>query len=692
MTNSVRVTLSNPAPEQQRRFATVVVPTPLCETWGKRAWCLAAEGDQSGMPAALVSQDEHGTEWGIYGSHPPGDVLRYLVPESAMANERPWPLPKYLAHPAVYDDLGELDPECSVLTPQALTLPKRRVNATAGASQVELYTSKGTPAWAWHADVYLRNYSNEPFVKYAIRWIWSDLSSPLTETPCAGVTFRFGERITLDFGPEVGWILHPDGMGATYTPPKGVLAKGQALDVSGWILCTESNVNGVEAPDDPLDYHEQSMREFTADANRLAEYGPVVGLCEDWDGHLGVFGVVPEQPRESEWLSIPGLPETGDFFDVRKGGMPKRTGSTGSQAAFGVMSHANVFHAGFGQAVHQRLRWAQYTSQRWSACTIHHRDAQGHPIAAVDHPNMHEFCQLPFSKAGGTDCLGMPNDQWNPPPWSGEWPACDEMHDQLHPLLCWLALSRDPMARDTTACWVNNRMRHVRTYIQKNLGMDRSVGRNLTNLANAGTIACGAVKGKVVQFCLDHAEVLKQRWDGRNLSGPVKPLQVQKADPRAILYQEYDPQGQPVGEPVPQPFLFPLFESLGGIGIIASWKMTGDPDVLDIGMQVLRTFVEEMIWEYQNGAWEFPWEMLALPDGARLPDSVKNDLGAWQWKDGSEDSYFEQALGGVILLRDLTNDPALKARCERCIAWATDGEPPRRAYGAHHWCTGRRMP
>lgn len=666
MTESIKLACWNPAPEWQDAWMEFVVPTSRCKDWGDRAWIVDAEGDQSGLPAVMVERDEHGTTWASPGPWPNGRFTRYLMPERAMANEKPWPLPPYIAHPAVYDDLKELDPS---VKHDGMALPARRVAPVAGAQHVDLVMSKGNAAW--HADIRLRNYSRSPLVRFHIRVVWSDLSSTASEMACHDVTVSFGEKMHLDFGREVGWTM-VDDMTAKYDPPQGVLAKGQALDLSGFLLCREANERGVDKPADPLDWHENSLRELTEHQLELATYGPVVAMPQ-LDGDFLAFDVVPETPREGTSTSIP---TDADFYDVRPAGMPKRTGSTGAQAAFGVMGHAVMMDPPNPLS----LRWLQWTSQRWSSCTIHHRDAQGRPIRAVDHPDMHEFGMLPFSKQGAKDCLGMVDDQWHPTPWSGEWPACDEMHDQLWPLCSYYALTHDPLARDTLESWIEMRMRYVRTHGAASMGMNRSAGRMTLNMVNAGLVLGGEKLEQVKQWVSERSAIIKDGWDGRNLSGPVKPCQINGADPRGIV----DPS---TGEPVP--FIFPLFESLAGIGIVAGARLIGDSELLDVGRTILHTFVWHLLWQDATGKWKHPWNIAALPDGAPIP---QGDRDTWLVKSGNDDSYFEQSLGGVILLRDITTHQETKTRCQAIIDSVTGGLPPRRAFGAHHWCTGTRNP
>lgn len=398
-----------------------------------------------------------------------------------------------------------------------------------------------------------------------------------------------GEKVVIDFRKPKGLRepIYVNGLWDTEIASPRLWWKARTVEVFGALLCMPPYEKMGE-------YF--GLPGFIEKVTTLMarEEAPVVGICTDWYGNWMACNTVPEAPENmaqaitsSKNAFYTRIQTFGDEYDQRAYAQPKNSAQTGNQPDFGVARGELVVTA------HQP--WAlfdyRFSVQAWMLRPYSHKEANGDPVKAVNHPNT-KLYNLSIDTRFGSDFLGFPN----PIPYSEFWTGSDSQHRSDNLLYAMYALTRDPSIKATIDDLAQCSLMELKTY--QHFGMPTSIeaprgwGRPLLAMAQACSLGFNDLRPNMIEMANvmhDCAAMHKIVQDGKHT--------VRTLSNNGSKYGWVDASGRPIRAWVCWE------EAIGAIGLWAAFMVTGDDKYRKIAFEIARTIVRHAFFKTSDGKW-----------------------------------------------------------------------------------------
>lgn len=445
----------------------------------------------------------------------------------------------FAPHPWTVDDIAELIPTLMTkgtdgfVTESYISMAPIMIDAS-WAHQRWLVQAKTVSGFVmyWIADLL----SGDPVIDVWALPTWSDRNDPSYNKTLLNIAIKSGELFVLDFATRHGAV--PPSKDATgkwitilnSTPMS--FSDGSALPLSGAMLSYVKPGSKLGAAQDPHDPNDPVNRSF---ANLVAATeGPVLGVCEQWDGHFCANGDLPRfdlraipnlmRQKDADMAAFDNsLSQYAGWYTQRPLGARKEPGGTGAQEDFGATK--GTYATVFGDPRH--IRGMQYSVYADFFRALCHYENDGQILRAGNHPRWTTWSGIThFNTGSSPDRLGKPGPQFSGTGWLGY----DDEHHSRNNFAAYAMLSDDPL---------------VDLLCQHELETTRASYRSrFPTLGEGASRAQGRLAGAMAQFaCIDQfgSEWLTIAADRArrslavptfNVAGPMKVLHVMGPDAR----------------------------------------------------------------------------------------------------------------------------------------------------------------
>jgi len=437
-------------------------------------------------------------------------------------------------------------------------------------------------------------YSDQESIPMIIRSTYGTVNSEkILNRPFGSLSMFLGEKPIIDFSKAKG--LHPviwrndlSCWEIELASPR-VWWKARTIESFGAVLAMPAYDKIAEiALSDPNFY--------TKIANLKArEEAPALGIADLWENNWMAFGKVPDSPAAASveinrlYSNMLGRLRTmGDEYNPRDFAQPPNSGQTGEQPDFGA-SKCEL-------AVSLKQPWSlwdyRFSVQAWMLRPYSHRDSNGYPIKAVDHPDAHLYNLAVDSRFSEKDMLGFPN----PIPYNEFWTGSDGQHRSDNLLLGLYALTRDPSIRQTILDLVECQKMEIRPWRmyppQGSIESPRGWGRPLMSLANLMHLGFTDVK----DYLVDMVDTMYNNAALRALPNDNIHT-VRTLSRHGFKYGWVDGSNKQIEAWVCWE------ESIAVMGLWAAYKVTGDLRAKELALEIARTITRHAFFKAQDSNW-----------------------------------------------------------------------------------------
>jgi hypothetical protein len=300
----------------------------------------------------------------------------------------------------------------------------------------------------------------------------------------------------------------------------------------------------------------ESLRSSTLDA--VVE-SPLWGVSLDWgaSGALGPFGYVPPAPP---WILDGGLAAAsihrGQFVLYLRGrggpwddwplGLFPYPARTGDQHDFGAIKLLEIFASGRPYGIEE----ARINASEEALRPVHHREADGTPVLARNHPNWVAWDgRTHFSQTISPDRLGKPYP--GAPVDANGWFGRDNEHWSSLTLASTYLLTRSPSLRyeldNEAELFVSSHTLPSEKpgFATNGMGAARGVGRALLSMSwNYLLTGNDTLRDRMVAWV---KEVVWPTCQVTKVTGPVRPLAVSDPDSRILNREHWRPWEETIG-------------------------------------------------------------------------------------------------------------------------------------------------
>lgn len=457
-------------------------------------------------------------------------------------------------------------------------------------------------------------YSNQDVVPIIVRASFGTIASEAVLNKKFGtLSMITGEKAVIDFKKAKGLhdIVWRTDLGAWETElvtPR-LWWKSRVIECFGALLCMPpyEDLNKWATKPDFI------PRTLTLKAR---EEAPCMGIANVWEGKWLAFGKVPEMPISgvTEIMNAYNRLMTrvntySDEYAKRDYAQPPNSGQTGSQPDFGATRGELALTA--------RNPWAlwdyRFSVQAWMLRPYAHKDADGNPVQAKDHPNT-LLWGLGLDSRFGSDFLGWPY----PIPYNEFWTGSDSQHRSDNLLYAVYNLTRDPSVKATIEDLVQCSLMELKIYKMYpppigSVSSPRGWGRPLISLAHL--------------VSLDHPEVLANLTEMVEVMYTGASMQfipqdathtVRTLSNDGFKYGWVDVNGNPIRAWVCWE------ESIGAMGLWAAYKVTGNQKAKYLALEIAKTITRHAFFKATDGKWYacycVRWD--EKDPGKPLPDSA----------------------------------------------------------------------
>jgi len=461
-----------------------------------------------------------------------------------------------------------------------------------------------------HIEGWIDIFDRQEVVPIIIRCSFGDVGSERVLNKRFGsLKMITGEKAVIDFRKPKG-LREPayiNGKWDTEIVSPRLWWKARTIEVFGALLCMppyESIGQEVGLPG--------FVEKIT---NLLArEEAPSVGIYSNWHGNWMTCKSAPEVPENMAQAIVTAknafysrINTFGDEYDQRAYAQPRNSAQTGNQPDFGVARGELVVTA------HQP--WAlfdyRFSVQAWMLRPYSHKEANGDPVKAANHPNT-KLYNLSIDTRFGSDFLGFPN----PVPYSEFWTGSDAQHRSDNLLYAMYALTRDPSIKATIDDLIQCSLMEIKTYQQyglpNSIESPRGWGRPLLAMAHACSMGFNDIRANMVEMAdvmHDCASMNKIVQDDKHT--------VRTLSNNGSKYGWVDASGRPIRAWVCWE------EAIGAIGLWATFMVTGDYKYRQTALEIARTIVRHAFFKTSDGKWYTCYAVRWNTDdpGVPLPDS-----------------------------------------------------------------------
>lgn len=461
-----------------------------------------------------------------------------------------------------------------------------------------------------HIEGWIDIFDRQEVVPIIIRCSFGDVGSEKVLNKRFGsLKMITGEKAVIDFRKPKGLRepVYVNGKWDTEIASPRLWWKARTIEVFGALLCMPPYENIGQ---------EVGLPGFVEKITNLLarEEAPIVGIYTNWDGDWLACKSVPMEPEKlTEQVSFAKnsfynrINTYGDEYDQRAYAPPRQSGQTGNQPDFGITRGELVITA------HQP--WAlfdyRFSVQAWMLRPYSHKETNGDPVKAANHPNT-KLYNLSIDSRFGSDFLGFPT----PVPYNEFWTGGDAQHRSDNLLYAMYALTRDPSIKATIDDLVQCSLMELKTYQQ--YGMPNSIesprgwGRPLLSMAHACSLGFYDLHDNLVEMAnvmCDHAAMKKIVQDSKHT--------VRTLSNNGFKYGWLDSSGQQIRAWVCWE------EAIGAIGLWATYKATANPKYLNMALEIAKTIVRHGFFKTSDGKWYSCYAVRwnTQDPGMPLPDS-----------------------------------------------------------------------
>jgi len=400
-----------------------------------------------------------------------------------------------------------------------------------------------------------------------------------------------------------------------------------------------------------------------------ALHSPLYGCAQGWrePGAYGPFGRLGDLPpwitdnatsltlaRRAAYLAW--ADQVGAPWDDLPLGLLAAASNSGDQPDFGIGKLQDIFWSGLPDGIEE----ARMNASEEACRPVHHREADGSPVRAINHPNWTAWNgRTHFSTTISPDRLGKP---W-PEPWpdANGWTGRDNQH--------WSSLTL-ANAYLLTGSWAL-RMEldnEVEIYLASQtvpsqkpgwstniIDTPRAVGRTLLSMS-WNWICMGRTDLKD-RMSARLRECISVQWIGASVTGPVRPIGLTTPDPRVL----------------PVEFWTPWEDSIAIPGLEAAYRMTGEPSARQVASLCAKNLI--------TYGWKItPSEVIIgtgigwKPNGMPLSTLEYSDPNWVLWSYGT--GFTTWALASTKLARDFaaaSQDADMLNRSNAILSWLQNG-------------------
>jgi hypothetical protein len=660
----MKATLTNLSPLPREHWAVVTFPRPLAASFGHEC----------------TFQTNDGQRWRAVRGRTVGMKTVYRIRaymggnqtvQGRLVNARHSNAGDYQLHPWVTDDIGALLPSAGARVADVDRWDRDHT------SPFMIDSSPAHTRWAlrrwipelgvifeWWADLL----HNDPVIPCWGKIVWSNRMDPAVNKGFQFFAIKSGEFIALDFAQRNGALTplkDPHGQwGAVLNSQMVVLNDGAGIPLSGNMLAyrSPSLTDKPADPDDTQDLHVQGIANLHAGA-----HGPILGVCEEWDGHWLACGNVPRfrtgatPNSQAAWDAfVASQAQFGGWFANRPIGIGKTPGQTGAQEDFGATKGTLAVSA-------RDPRWiriAQYALQSELFRGFNHYEVNGVPLDLARHPDWVTWSGVTHFHPGvSSDRLNK--EASAAPPGTG-WYGYDDEHRSQNNQAAYMMLTDDPLMED--------QLKHLVT-------TDRASYRmRFPNFGGGAARAQGRTSGAWAQFLAVTDGPEKQHWINMvatrmnaslhlnpaiNVAGPMKVLAWGNPDGRKQVYD-----GAQLGR-------WTSFweHGLAIVGIYNAVKQQpSNANAKEILLRICRTLVRFAFFKH-SGTWYTVADCL-WNDGEAPPGEMTPTNRALAASPGT-DSVNTWTFAGLLVAREVLAgelEPARKAELDDYIQTITGGQ------------------
>lgn len=673
----MRATIVNLSSRPRDHWAVVTFPSQPVSSFNAECTFFADDGRM--WRAVRGRVDGCSTKYRIYctGMNAGERVSGKLI------NEKHLPADQFSPHPWVMDNVIKLLPQLGAkrdgVEKWAVMLNPPLLEDWSACHQ-RWAIEQRIPEWGLHFKVWADIYHNDPVVPYRARIVWSDRNDPSYNRLFENFAVRSGELMSLDFAVRHGASVptrDAEGRWVTILNDAWMtMQDGSGLPMSGVILGSPEATQMVP-PKDPEDMNDPVVRSYN---NVLAAiYGPVVGACDEWDGHWLANRNVPrfhgnyQSQKDSAWETfMQQQTMRAGWFTARPVGLGKTPSQTGDQEDFGATKGTYVVT----EKDPRHIRVLQYGVYAELFRGVNLYESTGLPLVTASHPQWVTWSGVTHYHMGvSPDRLGKSSVG----PAGNGWEGYDDEHRSQNNMAAYLALTDDPMMIDQMAMQLEVDLASYRQrFPQYGQGAARAQGRLLQAFSQLASVASPWVGRRgtwidMIKYRLQASSTLPPM----NVTGPMKVLAWGGPDGRK---QVYTPEGQ-LG-----PWASMWEHGLAVVGIYTTVKLMPENTV---AAEVLRKLCETLkqfafIWD---GARFITVDDVLYSNGEAPPAWPDLNSRQFTWNAGIV-GVGNWTLAGLMVAREFTGSTPL---LDRYIDAATGGSEAGDRRVAEWWATVRSV-
>lgn len=458
-------------------------------------------------------------------------------------------------------------------------------------------------------------YSGQDIAPITIRSTWGNVGSSRSLNDRYGrLTMITGEKPVIDFRKAKG--LQETVYRADLKQWETILAsprvwwKSRVIECFGALLC-------LPAYDKISDHSGKPFFIERVNTLKSREIAPIVGFADVWDNNWLSFLKVPEAPINISGAVGNALTRLvnryntfSDEYAQRDYAQPPNSGQTGSQPDFGASRGELVVTA--------KQPWAlwdyRFSVQAWMLRPYAHKEADGTPVKAKNHPNT-KLYNLAIDHRFGTDHLGWPT----PVPYNEFWTGSDGQHRTDNLLFAMWLLTRDPSIKMTLDDLVQCTLMELKlwkTYDPTNwqsIETPRGWGRPLLSMSHMVSLGYGEMVAEVnemVEVMYKYASMRRIPKDG------VHTVRTLSNNGQKYGWRNLD------GTPIRAWVCWE--ETIAAMGLYAACRTTGNLKALELAIEIAETVTRHAFFKASDNRWYacycVRWDV--NDPGMPLPDSA----------------------------------------------------------------------
>lgn len=676
----LNATIENLSPLARTHWPVLTLPTDLVGDLPHESTFRGSAGQLFRMVYARTAGEK--TVYRVLATLGGGQKLTGTVEPIPHADQSP-----FRSHPWVLDDLQAAVPNYGVVLDSGEVLMSGATYAAPiafgeSAAHRRFVIIRRIPEHGLYFVTFADVLSNDAVIPFWSKLIWSHRSDPRPSRTFRGFVMECGEFSSLDFAKRHG-IQPPE-----FDPVRQVwrrhltsgpvsLQDGAGLAVSGRILAYRSGMDLHASPEASPDL--QNLR--------AAQYGPVLAMSHDWNGHfLANENIARFDPsyvslREEEWQQfLTDQEEEAGWFAARELGSGRLPGATGQQEDFGATkgTYAVVEH---DPRFIYRLQYSVQAElfRGWNLFEDNGNflQARNHPLWVTWSGETHYSLSISPDRLGKLPTPFEIGTGFKPP---------DDQHRSHNDLAAYLMCTDDPLMEDQLRHIAEVDMAAYRVRYPMN-GVDaaRAQGRTLQAMAQMLSVV-DEPTGRQLRRAFDVRLVPIVGNPLLFVPGPMKVLAFGEPDQRKHVY---------LADGVTfAPWASMWEHGLAAVGLYTAWKLSQSVLLLQALRTVCATLAEFGCFEH-NSEWhttdDIIWRGGEPPEGGMVPGrEIVSNVGmgiSVPFKDSGTGSW---TFAGILVAREVLGmEHPLRPKLDRYVSALTQGREAVDRITAEWWAAVR---